>query len=51
MAEEKCTFCQRKTKYHSASYTNSVCVVCGDEVDEHEEGYDEEQHQVVKCTD
>ena len=49
MAEGKCGFCSRITKYKCSSCTNMVCVVCGDEVNENDEGYDEENHQVVKC--
>ena len=49
MAESKCSFCTRKTKYRCVVCVNAVCVVCSIECDINDERYDEERHRVGMC--
>ena len=49
MAERKCAFCERETKYQCTQCSNIVCVVCAEKVKEDCVGYDEESYRVGKC--
>ena len=48
MAEIKCAFCERETKYQCTQCSNIVCVVCAEKVKEDCVGYDEESYRVGK---